>query len=225
MQSALSRHFRGRRDGALKALIARVPRSGEGLRILDLGGRADYWQRIGFDWLAQQGAQITLLNIDAGDFAAPDDMPEGMVTAVSGDARGLDFEDNAFDLAHANSVIEHVGLWNDMCAFAIEVRRVARSYYVQTPNYWFPIDPHFWQAPFIHWLPRPMRAGLLRAFPLAKGGRAGNLGHAYYYADSNILLTRGQLRFLFPEAEIVAERVAALPKSYIAIHDGRKAAA
>ncbi len=221
MQSALSTYFRRGRDAALRALIARVPRQGEGLRILDLGGRANYWQRLGFDWLAGQGAKITLLNLSEAEFSPVDDAPEGLFENVIGNACALDFADGAFDLAHANSVIEHVGLWREMVAFAEETRRVGRAYYVQTPNFWFPVDPHFWKLPFLHWLPRPTRAMLLRALPLATAGRARDTGQAYAFTDSNVLLTRGQMRYLFPEAEIAAERVALLPKSYIAIHDGR----
>lgn len=218
MKSALSNHFRGKRDGALRALIERAPRAGKGLRILDLGGRADYWQRIGFDWLAEQGAQITLLNVSEGEFSQVDNAPTGLFTNIIGNACALDFADNSFDLAHANSVIEHVGLWSDMVAFARETRRVATAYYVQTPNFWFPVDPHFWKMPFLHWLPRPTRALLLRSFPLATAGRAQDLGQAYAFTDSNVLLTKGQMRFLFPEAQIHAERLVLLAKSYTATH-------
>jgi len=225
MQSALSNHFRGKRDAALRALIARVARAGEGLRVLDLGGRATYWQRLGFAWLADQGARITLLNLSEREFSQVDDAPEGLFENVIGNACALDFADKQFDLAHANSVIEHVGLWHQMIDFAAETRRIGRAYYVQTPNFWFPVDPHFWKLPFIHWLPRPARAMLLRSFPLATAGRARDLGQAYGFADSNVLLTKGQMRYSFPEAEIVTERLLALPKSFIAIHDGRSLAA
>jgi len=37
--------------------------------------------------------------------------------------------------------------------FASEVRRVARSYWVQTPNRFFPIETHLWM-PFVHLLPK-----------------------------------------------------------------------
>lgn len=225
MQSALSNHFRGKRDGALRALIENAPRKGESLHILDLGGRVDYWRRIGFDYLADQGAKITLLNLSEAEFSDTGDAPHGLFEQVIGNACALDFPDRHFDLAHANSVIEHVGLWRDMVAFAAEARRVGRAYYVQTPNFWFPVDPHFWKLPFLHWLPRPTRAMLLRALPLATAGRARDLGQAYAFTDSNVLLTKGQMRYLFPEAEIVTERLIALPKSYIAIHHGRNTAA
>src|SRR5262245_49127136 len=53
----------------------------------------------------------------------------------------LPFDDRAFDLAYASSVIEHIDP-ADRPAFAAEVRRVARGWFVQTPAWSFPIEPH-----------------------------------------------------------------------------------
>ncbi len=217
MKQALSKRFRSQRAALLRQVLDNCPRQGDRLRILDVGGRAGYWREVGLDHLRGIGAQITLLNMSADETEAHSNGADGLFTAAVGNGCALNYPDGQFDLCHSNSVIEHVGRWGEMAAFARETRRVAASYYVQTPNYAFPIDPHFWRMPFFHWLPRPVRAALVRHFPLASGGRAGDLGKAYTMVDSSRLLTRGQMRFLFPEATIHAERVLGFAKSLAAV--------
>ena len=72
---------------------------------------------------------------------------------ISRDATNLhEFGDASFDIAFSNSVIEHLSTFENQARMAAEVRRVARAYWVQTPNFWFPIEPHF-LVPAWHWLP------------------------------------------------------------------------
>ncbi len=214
---SLSERFRAGRDVRLRELIAKTPRTGERLRILDLGGRADYWRRVGFDFLREQKVLIDILNLSVEEQHVIEG-GEDLFRYVVGNACALEHGDDSYDLAHANSVIEHVGFAWDMERFAGEVRRVAPAYFIQTPNYWFPVDPHFWKLPLIHWLPRPLRARLMLMLPLATMGRAPDLAAAYRFADSSLMLGKAQMRYLFPDAQLVAERVAGLlAKSYTAI--------
>ena len=74
------------------------------------------------------------------------------VTVVQGDATNLPFGDAEFDVAFSNSVIEHVP-HELQPAFASEISRVAKRYFVQTPNRYFPIEPHY-QLPFFQFLPK-----------------------------------------------------------------------
>jgi hypothetical protein len=69
-----------------------------------------------------------------------------------GDGRSLEFADKSFDLAFSNSVIEHVGDWTDMRQFAAELQCVGKSFHCQTPNKWFPVEPHFGTL-FLYWIP------------------------------------------------------------------------
>jgi len=217
MKDALSKRFRQRRDALLRRTIATCPRRDETLRILDVGGQVAYWRRFGLEFLAQHKVHVTLVNITELNLGPMTDA-SAMFSSEIANGCALPFDDNAFDLCHSNSVIEHVGLWRDMQAFARETRRVAPSYYVQSPNFAFPIDPHFWAMPGFHWFPRPLRAAMVWRLPLATGGRAADLSQAYDMVDSARLLTRGQMRVLFPEAELATERLMLLPKSYSAIH-------
>jgi hypothetical protein len=217
---SLSTRFRQRRDVRLRELIASIAAEKGAIRILDLGGTLQYWNRVGIDFLRGCGAKITVLNYVATELGAEAGDPDMFTTAV-GDACDLaQFADQSFDLVHSNSVVEHVGNWSRMKRFGAETRRVGRNYYVQTPYYWFPIDPHYYRAPMIHWMPRPWQAGLLKAFPVAYAGRLASLDDAYEALDSTQLIDARQFAMLFPDAQISRERLLGLTKSVIAIRRG-----
>jgi SAM-dependent methyltransferase len=121
---------------------------------------------------------------------------------VQADAAQLPFADGEFDIAYSNSVIEHLPP-ESREAYARELRRVGRRWFVQTPNRWFPIEPHA-LLPFVHWLPRRLGRALWRL---------GVSGDPY---DDVQLIAARELRRLFPDAEIVRERAGPLTKSLIA---------
>jgi SAM-dependent methyltransferase len=115
-------------------------------------------------------------------------------------AAGLPFADGAFDLAYCSSVIEHVAPAR-RTAFAAELRRVARGWYVQTPAWSFPIEPHA-LLPFAHWLPAALRRPYWR------------LGATGAWEDV-ALLRRRELETLFGPAR--PERLGPLVKSWVAV--------
>jgi SAM-dependent methyltransferase len=127
---------------------------------------------------------------------------------VEADGRALPFEDSSFAIAYSNSVIEHLDP-ADRPRFAAEIRRVAGRYLVQTPNRWFPIEPHV-LLPGFQFLPLRARRRLWR------------LGVSRdEFADIR-LLDAAELRRLFPDAVIVRERLGGLTKSLIAAGPARK---
>lgn len=215
--NSLSTRLRRKRDVRLRALIASIAKARGGITIIDMGGTLEYWQRVGIDFLREQWAKITLINQYATELSEMEGF-EDIFTSAVGDACNLSqFADRQFDLAHSNSVIEHVETWSNMKAFAAETRRVAEFYYVQTPYFWFPIDPHYHKMPLFHWLPRPTRAWLLGVFPIAYSGLIKTTDMAYEVVDRARLLDGRQFRFLFPDATTSFERFSGLPKSLIAI--------
>jgi hypothetical protein len=214
---SLSTRFRARRDIRLRSLIERISSKNGSIRILDLGGSVEYWRRVGVDFLKSQNANIVVLNYTESELKSNDDRT-GIFTTIVGDACDLrSIESNAFDLVHSNSVVEHVGDWARMKKFASEAQRVGSNYYIQTPYFWFPIDPHYYRAPLIHWMPRPMQARLITSFHICAAGKIANLDDAYSVLDGTTLIDRRQFEILFPEAEILRERVLGLTKSLIAI--------
>ncbi len=122
---------------------------------------------------------------------------------ILADARSLPFEDGQFDIAYSNSVIEHIDP-DGWANYAAEVRRVAGRYFVQTPNRYFPLEPHV-LLPLFQFLPHWLKVRLWR-FGASRGE----------FEDIN-LLSRKQLLRLFPDATVVRERFGPLTKSLIAV--------
>lgn len=206
--------FRRRRTAMfLKVIDPILARKGE-VHILDVGGTIGFWRTLQ-PLLGDRKLRFTLANLGV----EPRD--EGIFVIRPGDACAMpEYADNHFDVVHSNSVIEHVGHWKEMRAMAGEVRRLAPTYFLQTPNVAFPIEAHF-SLPFIHWLPEQMRAAIL----WAPKGRYMPADAPYDAAIEMVqrvnLLSRGQLKVLFPDARLEPERLMGLAKSWIAIREGR----
>jgi SAM-dependent methyltransferase len=200
---SLAHRLRAQRFRFLASLLDTVPRP---LRLLDVGGRAQFWEMMGG---IPQGVSVTLLNLRP--------MPEvqGFAT-LQGDARDMShFRTDAFDVVFSNSVIEHVGGWNDQVAAAREMQRVGRRYFVQTPNRWFPVEPHF-LFPGFQFLPLGLRAQLHARFRLGWMAPASDYDSALPTVGEIRLLTRREMRTLFPDGRIYTERLAGLAKSFVA---------
>lgn len=213
----ISNGMRMRRSALLRDFISVCPRNSEYLRVLDVGGRSEYWKSIGFNFLESHKVRIYLVNYSQSELYDVGGEPAGMFTRSVEDGCALSFSNKSFDICHSNSVIEHVGDFSRMELFASEMRRVSHSYYCQSPNYDFPIDPHFPSVPFFHKYPTALKAKMLRLLPIAYGGRAKTIEESYQMALSSCMLTCKQMMFLFPDAELVAEKFGGLAKSYIAL--------
>jgi SAM-dependent methyltransferase len=184
----LARRSRERRAGLFRRLMD--PRPGE--RIVDVGcGEAGLAAHV-------TGNEITGVDlVERPGYAGPNRR------FVRADARDLPFADGEFEIAFSNSLIEHVGGPRDRQSVAAELRRVGRRYFVQTPNRWFPVEPHS-LLPLVHLLPRRL------------GRRLWRFGVSDDPFEDTWLLAERDLRELFPDALIVRERVGPLTKSLIA---------
>ena len=202
--------LRRKRAATLKAMIEEIYSKKGLVRIIDVGGTRRYWNIIESDYLASKNCQITLVN-----FTKSDDPEDSVFWEVIGDGRHLDVEDYSFDIAHSNSVIEHVGSWDDMLLFSKEIARVSKNYFVQTPSFWFPIEPHA-MFPFFHWLPVPLRKMIVTRYAIGHWEKATSNDKAASIVSSASLLKKYQMKLLFPEAVIKTEWLL-FPKSYIAI--------
>jgi hypothetical protein len=211
-RAAKGARFRRRRFELFAQLVDRVLKSREVCRILDIGGEPDYWQEVG-DILEGRRWHVTLVNLTAFQ------VDTTRFTSAIGDARDLRaFQDMSFDIVHSNSVIEHVGRWNDMRAMAQEVCRIAPNYFVQTPYFWFPVEPHCATA-FFHWVPESIRLSMLMRRPRGNWGQAADVDTAMRQIHSNVLLDYRMLATLFPDATIHRERFLGMTKSLIAVRN------
>ena len=179
------------------------------ISILDVGGTEMFWERMGGP--KERHMKIILLNLEKIETANPN------FVSVMGDARNMrEFRDREFDVVFSNSVIEHVGSYDQQRQMAEEVRRVGRRYFVQTPNRYFPVEPHF-LFPFFQFLPLRFRVFLVSHFDLgfyAQGGIADKQ-KAAEVVSSIRLLTEKELKNIFPGGTIYKERVLGLVKSFI----------
>jgi SAM-dependent methyltransferase len=178
-----AKRARERRHTRFLALVAPAP----GMRIIDIGCGSP-----GLLGLAPE------LDVTGVDLVERPGYPGPFVAADA--AAGLPFADGEFDLAYCNSVIEHVAP-DRRGAFAAELRRVARGWYVQTPARSFPIEPHS-LLPGAHWLPATARR---RYWRLGAGGDWREVA----------LLSRRELEALFGPAE--RERFGPFTKSWVSV--------
>ncbi len=197
--SLIGRPFRNRRSARFRGTFG--PCS-----VLDFGGAGAHWVNL-------PGFVVTLINLDG-------DVPTHGFDLIRADACSAPFPDNAFDLSFSNSLIEHVGNWERQNELVSEMRRCGRMIYCQTPNFWFPIEPHL-LMPFAHWIPGFCKSYFCIRYltPLGLIAKPTKERVMSEYASIN-LLTKRQVIKLFPDCEIWEEKVLGLTKSFIAVDRG-----
>ncbi|MCJ8283584.1 MAG: class I SAM-dependent methyltransferase [Rivularia sp. ALOHA_DT_140] len=138
-------------------------------------------------------------------------------TAV-GDATNLSqFGDKEFDIVFSNSVIEHLFIYDNQVKMASEIKRIGKRYFIQTPNKYFPIEPHF-QFPLFQFFPLSMKVMLIRNFQLGWRKKAETKQKAVETVTEIRLLGIKELHNLFPNSKIYKEKFAGLTKSLTAYY-------
>ena len=197
------RTARFRRFEALAAPLRRP------LRVLDVGGMNEFWENRG--WAGRADVQIVSLNL------FPQKQLHENITPITGDATNLtQFDDRSFDIAFSNSVIEHLQTLENQRRMASEIQRVGKAFWVQTPNYWFPMEPHF-LLPGWHWMPFDLRVAILRRRRCGWTGPCPDLSDARKLVEEVRLLRHRELREIFPGSTLIAERFCGFTKSWIVI--------
>lgn len=212
------------------------------MRVIDLGGLADAWLAA-----PARPRELVVLNVPAwsGLAASSEDRLAGstVVRHIAGDACEPPEElfDESYDLVYCNSVIEHVGGHQRRVQIANTINRLGEHYWVQTPYRYFPVEAHT-LLPGLQLMPIALRAAAVRRWPLGYmtrfsrewpqtdawvSSRSEGVGgaplrelsadYAVVGLQSIELLTKAEMRVYFPDAEMLTERVAGVPKSLIAV--------
>lgn len=203
-------------------LFMRLMEPRPGMRLLDLG--SGWGDPLSARIARRVPLRVTLADLTEGPLRDAERLGFSAVRLEHGEP--LPFGDGEFDVVLSNSVIEHVTLGKEDClalrlpeaewrrramdaqrAFASEIRRVGRRYFVQTPHRHFPFDLHMW-LPGTNWLPHHV---LQRLVPVVDRVWVKRTGVPDWH-----LLGEKELRRLFPGAAIHVERLLGLPKSLVA---------
>jgi hypothetical protein len=213
--NSLAFKLRKKRATIVMRLIAEFYETDGMVNIIDIGGTRTYWNIIFKQFLIDHKVHISVVNLPSQE-----PLPENdeIFSFYYGNGCNLvEFKDHSFHIAHSNSVIEHVGDWENVVAFSKELKRVAQSYYLQTPNYWFPLEPHFFM-PFFQWFPKTIRIKMISHFDLGHNIKMMDYNNARIRIEHCNLLTKGELKKLFPESVICKEKFLCFTKSWILIN-------
>ena len=185
------------RQNRLKLFCSLLSRLENQIHILDVGGTENFWQLIRLP--DGKDIKITMLNLEKFPTSLSN------ITSIAGDARDIQFPDSQFDVVFSNSVIEHVGEFMDQEKMAKEVRRVGKRHFIQTPNKYFPIEPHF-VFPLYQFLPNVIQVWLLQNFNLGWMKKTPYRINASKLIAEIRLLDRTEFKMLFPESSIFEEK-------------------
>jgi hypothetical protein len=207
---SFSNHRRSRRFEAFAEIVEAVAaRQDRPVRILDIGGTNSFWENRG--WGERDDVEIVLVNLEA------EARTHANIDPRAGDATDLsEFPDRSFDIVFSNSVIEHLQTRDRQAAMAREVRRLAPVYWIQTPNFWFPVEPHF-LTPAWHYLPVAARVALLRRRRWGWRGPCPDRAEAETLVREIRLMRGSELRKVFPDAALKPEKIGPLVKSFVAV--------
>jgi hypothetical protein len=206
--------FRSKRFKAFKVLLDEALKDKDRVTILDVGGSPIYWNMLDHSYVDK--VEIHCLNFEE-EFTKYDGLRKSIkLKIVIGDGCHMpQYADGQFDICHSNSVIEHVGSLENMRRFAAETRRVGRAYYIQTPNFWFPLEPHY-MFPLIHWLPDAAKVALFTNLSLGYAKKV-SFEEALTRIDHTRMLSTRMMRHFYPDTKICFERVLLLRKSITAV--------
>jgi hypothetical protein len=176
--------------------------------LLDLGGTNYFWDNFK-DFIKNNNLKLFIVNLELSAIKGY----SGFVANVKNLSM---IKSKSVDFVLSNSLIEHLGSFEEQAQFAKEVERISFNYFIQTPAFLFPLEPHF-LFPFFHWLPKRARVFLITHFALGWFEKFSDRKEAETIINETRILKKKELKTLFPNSKIVTEFFFLFPKSYIII--------
>ncbi len=202
LHSAIGQYFRRKR----MAKFSRLFDLNDETTILDVGGSPSIWQFL------ENNPRVDILNID--ELYNYEGLKQNM-SFIRGDGRDLKFGDHSYDIVYSNSVIEHLGTYEDQQTFARELKRVGKGLFVQTPAREFLLEPHY-LTPFVHWFPIRMQRKLLKHFTLWGILMKPSNEDVERSLSEIRLLNKREFYELFDDCQVTHEKFLFFTKSYLA---------
>jgi hypothetical protein len=164
------------------------------------------------DWLEQpeqeprwKDLNVVGLNLDHGNSKHYSQFYRGTNrVAVTADACRLPFAGKSFDIVFSNAVIEHVPLALQP-KMAEEIMRVGRSWFITTPNFWYPMEMHH-KIPLFQFMPRSVQRKIQLRY------------HTWPESETIQLLSARRFAELFPGSRLIKVRVTFWPETLIVFH-------
>jgi 2-polyprenyl-3-methyl-5-hydroxy-6-metoxy-1,4-benzoquinol methylase len=202
---SLGGKFRSKRFAFFEELFWKTFKGEKKITILDLGGTEEFWKDKKL--IHDKRVTITLLNLEKSPVTT------NSLINIAGDATDLSaFDDQSFDLVFSNSVIEHLYTYENQKNMASEIRRVGKKYFVQTPNKYFFIEPHY-ALPLVQFLPRTFVFFILTKTKLSRM-KKWDPTYAQNYLEEIRLLSLQEMQQLFPDGKVFCEKFLGMKKSF-----------
>lgn len=162
------------------------------VKILDLGGTQEYWEMMKFT----DNINVTLVNLEDINVTRTN------FTFIKEDIFNIDLKKFDCDIIFSHSLIEHINHEK----FAEIIRNSNKTYFIQTPNKYFPFEPHF-LMPLIQFFPVQIRFWLVKTLRKEMNPEE---------VKTIKLLSKKDLIRLFPNSEIYGSKIFGIRQSFIA---------
>jgi len=132
---------------------------------------------------------------------------------ITGDARDLKrFTNKEFDIVFSHSLLEHLENYKSQKKCASEIQRVGKYFFVQTPNKYFFLEPHY-LLPFFFLIPKRLQAFYVQYMSIKWWKKRGDRNQIQKHIQSIRLLNEKEIYSLFPKGIIYKEQFLGITKS------------